>query len=86
MLHIFREPFPKNTSRTVSETKTKNTQFQNTTALCNGLSDFHKFVLTEFQKSFDKNKSHKVCAEIMKNSTLNLLMEYLTKVFYLKSK
>ena len=35
---------------------TKNTHFQNTVAVCIGLSDFHKLVLTVFKTSFDKSK------------------------------
>ena len=35
---------------------TKNTQFQNTVAVCSGLSDFHKLVLRVL-KTFDKNKN-----------------------------
>ena len=34
---------------------TKNTHFQNTVAVCSGLSDFNKLVLTVL-KTFDKNK------------------------------
>ena len=35
---------------------TKNVHFQNTVAVCSGLSDFHKLVLTVLKTPFDKNK------------------------------
>ena len=35
---------------------TKNIHFQNIIAVCSGLSDFHKLVLTVLKTSFDKNK------------------------------
>ena len=34
----------------------KSRHFQNTVAVCIGLSDFHKLVLTVFKTSFDKSK------------------------------
>ena len=35
---------------------TKNTHFKNTNAVCSGLSDFHKLVLTILKTSLDKKK------------------------------
>ena len=45
----------------------KNTHFQNTTALCCGLSDFHKLVLTVLKTSFDKNKPREIMYRNFKN-------------------
>ena len=39
---------------------TKNTHFQNTVAVCSGLSDFHKLVRTVLKTSFDKNKPSEI--------------------------
>ena len=46
---------------------TKNTHFQNTVALCSGLSDFHKLFLTELKTSFDKNKPCEILYRDYKN-------------------
>ena len=45
---------------------TKNTHFQNTVAVCSGLSDFHKLVLTVL-KTFDKNEPFQVLYREYKN-------------------
>ena len=45
---------------------TKNTYFQNTVAVCSGLSDFHKLVLTVL-KTFDKNEPFQVLYREYKN-------------------
>ena len=39
---------------------TKNTHFQNNVAVCSGLSDFHKLVITELKTLFDKNKPSEI--------------------------
>ena len=46
---------------------TKNTHFQNTVAVCSGLSDFHKLVLTVLKTSFDKNKPCEILCRDYKN-------------------
>ena len=46
---------------------TKNTHFQNTVAVCSGLSDFHKLVLTVLKASFDKNKPCEILYRDYKN-------------------
>ena len=46
---------------------TKNTCFQNTVAVCNCLSVFHKLVLTILKTSFDKNKPCEILYREYKN-------------------
>ena len=46
---------------------TKNTHFQNTVAVCSGLSDFHKLALTVLKTSFDKNKPCQILYRNYKN-------------------
>ena len=60
---------------------TKYTHFQNTAAVCSGLSDFHKLVLTVLKTSFDKNKPCEVLYRDYKNFTSESFNEDLQKIF-----
>ena len=64
---------------------TKNTHFQNTVAVCSGLSDFHKLVLTVLKTSFDKTNPAKFYTGTIKTSALNFLIKTY-KIFYLQHK
>ena len=59
---------------------TKNTHFQNTVAVCSGLSDFHKLVLTVLKTSFDKNKPCEILYRDYKNFNSESFNEYLQKI------
>ena len=58
---------------------TKNTYFQNTVAVCSGLSDFHKLVLTVLKTSFDKNKPCEILYRDYKNFNSESFNEDLQK-------
>ena len=58
----------------------KKTHFQNTVAVCSGLSDFHKLVIMVLKTSFNKNKPCEILYRDYKTSTLNLLMK-IYKIF-----
>ena len=64
----------KNLSKSISIylfLRTKSKHFQNTFVVCSGLCNFHKLVLTVLKISLDKRNTGN-----MKNSTLNLLMNF----------
>ena len=58
---------------------TKNTHFQNTVAVCSGLSDFHKLVLTVLKTSFDKSKPCEILYRDYKNFNSESFNEDLQK-------
>ena len=58
---------------------TENTNFQNTVAVCSGLSDFHKLVLTVLKTSFDKNTPCEVLYRCYKNFSSESFNEDLQK-------
>ena len=60
---------------------TKNAHFQNTVAVCSGLSDFHKLILTVVKTSFDKSKPCQILYRDYKNCNSESFNEDLLKYF-----
>ena len=62
---------------------TENTHFQNTVAVCSGISDFHKIVQTVLKTSFDKNKPCEILYKGYKNFNSESFNEDLQNIIYI---